>query len=143
MGGCVSDQIWKAINLIKLSSIGLSVCGVMMDDNAEGVENLEKRFRDEYIPFYCRRLLRVGRGKHCLFEQEGSANKTYGRPAFFALMPNGNIQVCGECGITLGNIFTDDIISVWSSKRSYFAYCRTKNVCLAEIESVPAMELME
>lgn len=135
MGGNAFTKIWNAINLIRNSNIGISVCSVDLGENQEAISSLRKQFKDLNIPYYIKTLLPIGRAEikdtnkdinniHVELKRENKCSN------FFAIMPDGGITPCGEFGVSAGNIFYDDLKDVLENNY-IFRVCDEKARCFA------------
>ena len=133
MGKGSYKKILDAIDFLNDQSIGYSISSVITKDNINNIKFLEEKCIKNGVPFYQRSLLRVGRANDKKSVESDSfideEKKCYG---FFAIQPNGDLQLCGECKLVLGNVFVDKIIDIWNKKQKIFSYCKTYRKCLAE-----------
>lgn len=133
MGEGSFDKIKKAITLLRKYHIGFSIASVELENNKSSIRILEKECDRLGIPFYSRKMLRVGRGKNYSLKDDNRGVTVGECKGFFSIQPNGQIQVCGECKKSLGNVFEDEILEVWQKNKKYFLYCSKEKKCLAEL----------
>lgn len=137
MGGNSYSAIRKSIEVVKASSIGVSVSSVITDKNEASIRKLNEELEMENIPHIIRKLMLVGRA--ALVEKELDINEEVeiervneNCGLFFAIATNGDIQPCGEFKVRLGNVFEDDLIDIWKNS-VLLKMCSKDSRCLAEI----------
>lgn len=137
MGGNVYNLIRKSIEIVKSSSIGISVSSVITGENEVSVRKLHKELERENIPHIIRRLILVGRA--AMFKRELEMSKEIkidknneNCRLFFAITANGDVQPCSEFKIGLGNIFKDNLIDIWENN-VILKMCSKSSRCLAEV----------
>lgn len=137
MGGNVYGAIRKSIEVVKGSSIGVSVSSVITDENEASIRKLNEELELENIPHIIRKLMLVGKaalvGKELDISKGVGIEKTSKNCGlFFAIAANEDVQPCGEFKVRLGNIFEDSLIDIWENNM-ILKMCSKGSKCLAEI----------
>ncbi|SHF24150.1 radical SAM additional 4Fe4S-binding SPASM domain-containing protein [Marinitoga hydrogenitolerans DSM 16785] len=137
MGGNVYNVIRKSIELVKHSSIGISVSSVITNENKASIRKLQEELKLKNITHITRKCMFVGRA--ALIKKELNIGRKFeiekiskNCGLFFAIAVNGDIQPCGEFKVKLGNIFEDNLIDIWKNS-PILRMCNKGSRCLAEI----------
>jgi len=133
MGIDSHKKIIEAIKLLKRYNIGVTICYTKTIEfsDEESIKNIAVQMNADFIT---RNLLTVGCNHSEQHDDYIRDNKfKISDRSSFAILPDGTLKTCSESKLVFGNIFSDDILSMYNNHSGFGKCIKNDFKCIAEL----------